>query len=191
MNARLKQALFAAACIAQLALPLSLVAQHEQTRASGTPWKFQTAPVDPGDPFRGRYVRLSYKVERDPVPLTDATHYYVPAGTRMYAELLAGPDGYATLVKLHPQRPESGEYIDVFVRYMRQPAKDGGKQPPAAIVHVPFDRYYLPEEKAGEVERRYGEASRKAMANTYAEVRVRAGHAALVSLVLDGKPVTP
>ena len=57
------------------------------------------------------------------------------------------------------------------------------------FLRLPFDRYYLPEDKAPAVEAVYFEATAKAQANTYVEVRVRDGHAALVALVLDGRPV--
>lgn len=190
MNARLRYGLFALVCVAQIAVPASLVVQHEKTRANGTLWKFQTAPVDPADPFRGRYVRLSFTAEREPVPMADPGLLYIAYDTRMYAELETGTDGFARLTRLHQERPASGNYLDVFVRQMRTTEKkeDEGL-PPAAQVRLPFDRYYLPEVRAPEVEREYFEASRNAQANTYAEVRVREGHAALVSLVLNGKPV--
>ena len=187
MSGRLRTAVFAAVCLAQLAVPASLIAKHEQTRAHGTAWKFQTAPVDPNDPFRGKYVQLRYQVEREPVPFADGDFAYSGYNKRAYAELAAGPDGFARLVKLHAQRPEGVEYIDVFTRHF--PEGRPGERLGAIFVHIPFDRYYLPEAQAPEVERAYFEASRTAQANTWAEVRVRDGHAALVGLVLDGKPV--
>lgn len=187
MNPGLRLALFAAACLVQLAVPASLIAKHEQTRASGTPWKFQAAPVDPNDPFRGKYVQLRYAVEREPVPFAGESFAYMHYNQRAYAELGAGPDGYARLVKLYAGRPAGVEYIDVFTRHF--PETQPGQRNAAIFVQLPFDRYYLPEAQAPEVERAYFEASRKAQANTWAEVRVRDGHAVLVDLVLDGKPV--
>jgi len=192
---RWRQVAFALVCVAQIAVPASLIVKHEQTRTGGTVWRFQTAPVDPADPFRGRYVQLSFAVDREPVPLADPTDLYARHGHRMYAELAAGADGYARLVRLHEKRPAGVDYIDVFVQHMyvqaqRQPGEEAAPEgPPSLIVRVPFDRYYLPEARAPEVEREYWEASRKVRESTYAEVRVRDGHAVLVSLVLGGKPV--
>ena len=186
----LRYALFGLLCAAQLALPLSLVVKHERTRSSGSPWRFQTAPVDPGDPFRGRYVRLSFVAERNAVPMANSGLLYIRDDTRMYAELAADDKGYARLVRLHEQRPASGEYLDVFVRHMEYKDEPGRTHSaPAAFVRLPFDRYYLPEALAPMVEQDYARASREAQANTYAEVRVRDGHAALVNLVLDGTAV--
>lgn len=188
----MKTLLFALACLAQLAVPLSLVWQHERTRSEGTAWRFQTAPVDPGDPFRGRYVRLAYAAEQTAVPMADSGLVYMRQDARMYAELAAGADGYARLVRLHQQRPAAGEYVDVFLSHMDfQERPDGAVEParvPAAFVHLPFDRYYLPEDRAPAVEEAYMRASREAQARTWAEVKVRSGHAVLTGLVLDGKP---
>lgn len=186
-----RNALFGVLCLAQLAVPLSLVAQHELTRREGSPWRFQTAPVDPADPFRGRYVRLAFAAEREPVPMADEGLLYIASGERMYAELQAGADGFARLQRLHRQRPATGDYLDVFVREMDYREDRPKGAPPAAYVRLPFDRYYLNEARAPEVEQAYAEASRSAQARTWTEVRVRQGHAALTSLVLDGKPVLP
>lgn len=189
MNPPARNAIFALVCLAQVAVPATLIVRHEQTRASGTPWRFQTAPVDPDDPFRGRFVRLAFAVESEAVPFAEPGLIYIGHGQRLYAELEAGPEGYARLVRLHRSRPPGTEYVDVFSSRMRHPDESGEEQAPAAFVRMPFDRYYLPEDRAPVVEREYAEASRAAQANTYAELRVRDGHAALVGLVLDGKPV--
>lgn len=176
--------------MAQIAVPASMVVQHRQTIATGTAWRFQTAPVDPNDPFRGRYVRLNFAAAREAVPMANSGMIYIANDTRMYAELATDPNGFAHLVRLHEGRPASGDYLDVFVRNMQTPDDRKNKnQPAAAFVRLPFDRYYLPEDRAQAVEREYAEASRNAQENTYAEVRVLEGHAALISLVLKGSAV--
>lgn len=190
MSAPLRYALFGLLCLVQIAVPATMVIQHQQTITGGTAWRFQTAPVDPNDPFRGRYVRLSFAAEREPVPMANSGMIYIANDTRMYAELIADGDGFARLVRLHEGRPASGDYLDVFVRNMQGPDDRKDKnQPAAAFVRLPFDRYYLPEDRALSVEREYAAAARSAQESTYAEVRVRDGHAALVSLVFGGKPV--
>ncbi len=190
MSQHLRYVFFSLLCVLQIAVPATMVVEHQRTIAGGTPWRFQAAPVDPNDPFRGRYVRLGFAAARDAIPMANTGMIYIAPDTRMYAELASGPDGFAHLVRLHEERPASGDYLDVFVRNMRTPddRKDKG-QPAAAFVRLPFDRYYLPEDRAQAVEREYAEAARGARENTYAEVRVRAGHAALIGLVLNGNAV--
>ncbi len=196
MNKPLRNTFLAVLCLVQLAVPLSMVWQHEQTRREGSIWRFKTAPVDPADPFRGRYVRLRFAAESEPVLIDggDVQHSYLADEARAYAELATDDAGYAKLVRLHAQRPDHGEYLDVFVMRMRYTdiTKPGSKDlPPAAYVRLPFDRYYLPEAQAPQVEAAYARANREAQARTWAEVRVREGHAALMSLVLDGQALRP
>lgn len=168
----------------QLGVPLSLVAQHELTRAQGSLWRFQTAPVDPADPFRGRYVQLSFAVERDPVPLSGVTPDQVLGSPkRLYAHLVRDAQGYARLESLH-LHPPAGEYLEVQMTGVAE-----GPVPAALYVRLPFDRYYLNEDLAPAVEQAYAQAGREARERSYAEVRLRGGHAALTALVLDGQPV--
>ena len=54
---------FALVGFAQLAVPASLIWKRERTLRQGHVWKFRTAPVDPVDAFRGRYVALEFEAE--------------------------------------------------------------------------------------------------------------------------------
>src|SRR5262249_61542714 len=49
-------ALFGALCLAQIAVPVSMITRYEATLRRGTVFKGRTAPVAPVDAFRGRYV---------------------------------------------------------------------------------------------------------------------------------------
>ena len=51
---------FAALALAQLAAPLLQIAKYEAVIAYGAEYKFKTAPVDPPDVLRGRYVALDF-----------------------------------------------------------------------------------------------------------------------------------
>ena len=46
-------------CLVQTAVPLSMIARREFTLRNGRVYKFKTAPVDPYDAFRGRFVALA------------------------------------------------------------------------------------------------------------------------------------
>ena len=54
--------LFAAAVVAQWAAPLSMIFRSERVLSGGQAFKFKTAPVDPVDAFRGRYIALNFDV---------------------------------------------------------------------------------------------------------------------------------
>jgi len=51
----------------QVLVPLGLIGWNELALARGTEVVLRTAPVDPVDLFRGRYVRLGYDISRLPV----------------------------------------------------------------------------------------------------------------------------
>ncbi len=55
--------------VAQFAAVGSLIAKHERVLREGTVHRFRTRPIDPADPFQGRYVQLVY--ERDYIPGTN------------------------------------------------------------------------------------------------------------------------
>ncbi len=67
---------------AQALLPLGLIAWNEQALASGTDVTLKTAPVDPVDLFRGRYVTLSYEISALPTPYDAGDDRLCPAHRR-------------------------------------------------------------------------------------------------------------
>ena len=46
--------------LVQLFVPANMILEQEDILKNGTPYKFKTAPIDPYDPFRGKYVWLGY-----------------------------------------------------------------------------------------------------------------------------------
>ena len=48
----------------QLVVPASMIYNAEAIIAKGTEYKFITTPIDPTDPFRGKYITLSYRENR-------------------------------------------------------------------------------------------------------------------------------
>src|SRR5205823_4166257 len=55
--------IFGVVALAQLAVPATMVWQRDQTLKQGRIWKFRTAPVDPVDVIRGRYIALRFTAE--------------------------------------------------------------------------------------------------------------------------------
>ena len=54
---------FALVAVAQLTVPAWMIVSHERTLLTGKVFKFRTAPVDPYDAFRGRYVRACNRTD--------------------------------------------------------------------------------------------------------------------------------
>lgn len=173
-------------CLAQWSIPLALIHRGQTALAQGTPYKFRTAPVDPSDPFRGRYVTLDFGAALVPSAQVDPTLY---DGQRGYAAIRIDANGFAQLQAVSARLPDAGDYLPVTVLW---------KDSEQTRLRLPFDRYYLDEEQAPEVEQRYRESNLRLGPDeepvpnplpTYATVRVLDGYAVLESLVLNGEPV--
>src|SRR5215467_3604576 len=83
MKRRMALGLFLCLALAQLAVPASMIARRELTLQYGRQYRFQTAPIDPSDPFRGRYVALQLQaITAPPLPGISVT-----PGERVYAIL--------------------------------------------------------------------------------------------------------
>lgn len=151
------------------AVPLGAIWQHQQTLQHGSLYRFRTAPVDPADPFRGRYVRLDFEAER--LALSDLP--WPKDGGPLFAPLTVSAEGHAQLGTPQTAPPVDGDWLPVRLQHEH----DG-----VTRVQLPFDRYYMSEHRAPEVERRFREAD--VARETYAEVRVRDGRAVIQSLVM-------
>ena len=170
----LRVAIFALVSLAQLAVPASLILRAEETIREGRIFRFQTAPVDPVDLARGRYVRLDFPGVQDRV---DVGPEDLSVGDTVYARVAESGDGFARVIALDATAPASGDWFETVVTISN---KDGVR------VALPFDRFYLPEEKAPIAERLYrGSDSRL----TWAEVHIHEGHAVMVDVVLNGVPM--
>jgi uncharacterized membrane-anchored protein len=156
-------------CLLQWTVPLGLIWQHQATLRTGTVYRFRTAPVDPVDPFRGRYVQLRFEAAQLPSsPLA-----WPEDGSPLFAPVTTDADGDARLGTPVPQPPEQGDWLPVRLHH---------RSDTATWVTLPFDRYYLNEHRAPAVERQFRDAG--VAARAYAEVRVRNGHAVIQALVL-------
>lgn len=168
---------FIVACLVQIGVPTGMVIHHEKVLKEGRVFRFKTAPVDPNDPFRGKYVQLRF----------DNNFAYVPdpnewtAGETAYATLYNDYDGFAQIETLEKILPaDNQDCLEVKIDYI----SDG-----AVYVKLPFDRFYLKENLAPQAEERYFEASRDTTVSTYALVHVKNGKAVLEDVQINGKSI--
>ena len=109
MKSRAILAIFIAVAIAQVIVPVGMIARRETTLRLGRTYKFRTAPVDPYDAFRGRYVWLGYEQNR-----ARWSGESEPGSSRTaYALVEEGRDGFAVINQVMPQPPKSGDYVKV------------------------------------------------------------------------------
>lgn len=165
--------LFLVACLAQLWVPASMIVRAERTLAEGELFRFRTAPVDPADLVRGRYVALGFQETRG-APL-DAQPF--APGQTVHALLERDVEGFARIAGVAHEAPEVDAYLTVEVERVDEDAIQ---------VRFPIDRFYLPEQKAPEAERLYAKEAGRA---AWAAIRVRAGQAVIEDLVIGGTSV--
>jgi uncharacterized membrane-anchored protein len=173
-------AAFVVLALIQAAVPLFMIARREATLRDGVQYKFRTAPVDPADPFRGRYVAL--RMEQESVVVPSGADFR--RGERVFAVLEQTPDGFARLGDVSRTRPGSNAYIKARVRY---PQSWGSTN--TVSLDLPFDRYYMNEKQAPKAEQAYWQHSRRTSQTAYITVRVKSGSAVLENLYIGDKKV--
>ena len=52
---------FVLVVLVQLYVPAKMIWGREEVLNTGTEYKFRTAPIDPNDVFRGKYINLNYE----------------------------------------------------------------------------------------------------------------------------------
>jgi hypothetical protein len=162
---------FVLMALAQIAAPASLIWKRERTLRQGTVWKFQTAPVDPVDAFRGRYIALAFDVESQQIsPPSNAE-----SGQTVFVTLRANAEGFAEIDQVLLDKPASDDFFEALLN---------GK-----TVTVPFDKFWVTERDAPAADAAYRAESRRDKKNAFVTVRVFRGDAAVEQLFLDNKPL--
>ena len=164
-------------------VPLSMIRDANKTILEGTEYRFKTAPVDPSDPFRGKYITLDYEL-RDYYPL-DTNEVHFPESSTVYALLGRDSAGYAKINKLVQEPPtDSDDYVAVKFQYGYN-----GMNPMISL-YFPFTTMYMEESKASEAERVYwGIRQDSGVISCYAKVKVLKGDAKLIDVMVNDSSI--
>ena len=167
-------------CLLQLLIPLQTIFRNESVIWSGTEYKFQTAPVDPHDIFRGKYVVLRFK--QTSVQVKDLLQWDVE--DEAYLILSIDEQGFAIISEARTSAPEDDrDYL--FLKVTRRPVEIGEKKSGPLRFAFPFKRFYMEESKARPAENLVRNNRRKR--NTYALVKVKNGKSSLVDVMIDDR----
>lgn len=165
---------FAILAVVQLAIPGSMIFRSETTLSSGELYMIRTRPVDPYDIFRGRYVALTLD-GFDYSDIPEKQRSMLVAGSNFYARLAVDSEGFAH-IKSISMKPPKGDYLTM-------------KYSLDEDVVNPFDRFYLQQDTAPEIERLFREAGWDAQKNSYLTVKIKEGTGVIENLFIDGTPV--
>ena len=167
---------FVVLALVQLFVPLKMILDREEVLANGEVYKFKTAPVDPNDPFRGKYINLSFEASQFPVTVADAW----TINQEVFVQLATDADGFAQVLDVTNEPPSSTPFVEAKIRSI---------SPDVLFLEYPFERYYMEETKAYEAEQRYRETLLDSLQTTYALVRIKEGKAVLEAVMLNGVPI--
>jgi uncharacterized membrane-anchored protein len=165
--------------LVQLYVPAKMILDREDIINSGVTYKFKTAPLDPYDPFRGKYIRLRFN--RESIQVDTTLDWFM--GEQVYATLSTDKDGFAKVKSLSKRTPaNTSDFLKVEVRY--PPYKTD-----RISINYPFDRFYMEESKAYDAE----VIARKARIDTtqliYALVNIKDGDSVLRDVLIDDVPI--
>ncbi|MFZ5815187.1 MAG: GDYXXLXY domain-containing protein [Bacillota bacterium] len=171
---------FWAAVALQILILLLIIALHSFTLLTGRPVLLKTAPIDPWDPFRGEYVRLTYEISRLETTLP-MTGWPYESGQRVWVTLRRG-DPFWSAVAVSDRRPGTGP-DEVAVRGRILWTELPGEGRPGHInLRYGIEQFYVPEGQGRELEGKVVEMTIEAMVDS-------TGRAALRTVYLEGKPI--
>ena len=163
----------------QLYIPAGMILEREDILKTGKQFKFRTAPVDPADPFRGKYVALDF---RNNIYEDRQKRQWVP-NEEIYAEIVENKEGFAEIAYISKTKPpEYTNYIKVRVLYVNT-----NNNTSQVNIAFPFDRYYMEETKAPHAEKEYFESLRDTGKVTFALVKIKEGTAVLEDVMINNK----
>ena len=169
---------FIVVSIVQLAVPANMIYKYQHILSYGKQFKFKIAPVDPSDPFRGKFVSL--RMEENNIKVDSLSHWQ--QNEIIYLKIAANKsDGFVKIIDFSRDKPHpGGDFIQAKVDY---------ETDNSLIIEYPFEKYYLEESKAPEAERLYFKASRDSTKGSFVTVNVIDGEAVLNDLIIRGKSI--
>ena len=167
--------IFIIVAIAQLFIPAKMILNQEDILDTGTAYKFKTQPVDPSDPFRGKYITLRYDIDSG-----QSNDTLWNRKEDVYVYLKKDNLGFAELYKISKEQLEiENDYVIAEVNRYNKKTKN-------LTFNLPFNRFYMEETKAKPAEDAYRKAQRDSLPNNiYGLVYIKDGEAVLKDVIVN------
>ncbi|NQX86701.1 MAG: GDYXXLXY domain-containing protein [Flavobacteriaceae bacterium] len=170
--------IFILVAIVQVSIPVKMIYQRESVLKYGTVYKFKTQPIDPADPFRGRYVQLHFDAN---IYKTQETNW--KNDEPIYVSFIKDGNGFAQIEDVTKEAPNNETYVlakvTSYVKWRNE-------------LHINYgiERFYMKETKAKAAEIKYIESESDSISHAvYATVYVKAGEAVLDNVFIDDIPI--
>lgn len=162
--------------IVQLFVPAKMIWDREVILNEGFEHKFRTAPIDPNDPFRGKYIVLRYAQNSVELEMDSE----IESGSKVYVSFVKDDEGYSKIKSVSDEKPLDNEnYLAAKANvYTTNDHKE-------LTIEYPFDRYYMEESKAYDAELLYQKTQRDSNLTTYALVKIKNGGAVLSDVMIN------
>lgn len=178
--------LFIIVALLQIFIPAKMILDQEDILDTGAIYKFKTRPVDPSDPFRGKFIILNYDMNSAQTK-DDSWEVHDKA----YLYLKKDSIGFAVVDTISKQKlMDKKDYIKLKIDRFdnRNWVKDSGY---TVHFNLPFNRFYLEETKAKPAEDAYRNAHRDSSANSiYGLVFIKDGEAVLKDVIINGMSIS-
>lgn len=182
--------------IAQLVVMFFMISSKEDTLDNGVSFNFRTRPIDPADPFQGRYIRLAIEERYVPVMAEDVGKLdrVGKYGRRnrskdikkAYITIANDTNGFAYFLNVSFEKPATNCYLETKNWWYCGSITSGVRQAEHMIsVDPPFNRFYMDEVKAPKAET----AARRNTTNCWVAVKVLDGKVVIDDVFIKGQPI--
>lgn len=178
-SSKIIMSLFLVVVIFQLMTPVKMIYNQENVLKLGKSYKFLTQPLDPNDPFRGKFIRMNYEIS------TYKTKDSVwNRGQEIYV-YLKDSLGYAKLDTITKEKLNiSQDYIKAKVGWYKKYSK-------VLDFNLINERFYMEEFKAKPAENLVRQVQRNNNKNssTYALIYIKDGTSVLKNVFINEIPI--
>ncbi|PXX96829.1 hypothetical protein DF185_19500 [Marinifilum breve] len=175
--------IFIVIAIIQLSIPVKSIYNQEQILSEGKEFKFQTAPVDPNDPFRGKYIALRFKENEIRVNSYEDWE----KGQEVFVVITENKEGFANPLRALLKEPTNEKhYLTAKIQNVNTHKDQYNHIISKEItIQYPFNRFYMEESKAKAAEDLYRKSTSDSKTSTYALVNIKNGKATLKDVMIN------
>ncbi len=162
--------------LVQLFIPAKMIFDREDVLATGKEFKFRTQPIDPNDPFRGKFVSLQFS--ENSILIQNQIDWL--NNETVFVLLTISNDGFAKIQSVSKIKPlETVDFVKAKVDYIQNSDSTW------LFIEYPFTRFYMEESKAPMAEIVYNETVLDTNISTYGLVSIKDGEAVLKDVLIN------
>ena len=167
---------FIVVALVQIYVPARIILDRTIVLNSGKEFKFKTAPIDPNDPFRGKYINLNFN--DNTIGIQSKEHW--ARGETVFVLLTTDNNGFAKIRSVSKAKPsDTRDFLKAKVDHV---IYDGSK----LFIEYPFERFYMEESKAYDAELTYNRTLPDTSQVAYALVNIKNGESVLKDVMING-----